>query len=63
MQQNLEQEATRLTGRRIDGAPVYAYVHSPDAPPVSMRRFSVAQLPVGDPADDHAHAHDFLVLA
>jgi AraC-like DNA-binding protein len=26
-------------------------------------RFSGAQMPVGEPADEHAHAHDFLVLA
>src|SRR5262249_27963323 len=28
-------ETTRLTGRRIDGAPVYEYVRTPEAPPVS----------------------------
>jgi AraC-like DNA-binding protein/quercetin dioxygenase-like cupin family protein len=56
-------EATRLTERRIDGVPVYTYVRHPDAPPVSVLRFSGADLPVGGPADDHAHAHDFLVLA
>jgi AraC-like DNA-binding protein/quercetin dioxygenase-like cupin family protein len=56
-------ETTRLTGRRIDGAPVYEYVRGPDTPAVSVLRFSGAELPVGDPADDHAHAHDFLVLA
>jgi AraC family transcriptional regulator, transcriptional activator of pobA len=56
-------DTTRLTGRRIDGAPVYEYVRHPDAPPVSVRRFSGAHPPAGDPDDDHAHAHDFLVLA
>jgi AraC-like DNA-binding protein/quercetin dioxygenase-like cupin family protein len=56
-------ETTRLIGRRIDGAPVYGYVRRPDAPLVSVVRFSGAELPVGDPADDHAHAHDFLLLA
>jgi AraC-like DNA-binding protein len=30
---------------------------------VSVLRFSGAELPVGDPLDEHAHAHDFLVLA
>ena len=56
-------ETTRLTGRRIDGAPVYEYVRTPEAPPVSVLRFAGAELPVGDRADEHAHAHDFLVLA
>jgi AraC-like DNA-binding protein/quercetin dioxygenase-like cupin family protein len=56
-------EATRLTGRRIDGAPVYEYVRTPGIPPVSVLRFSGAELPAGDLADEHAHAHDFLVLA
>ena len=56
-------EATRLTGRRIDGAPVYEYVRTPDAPPVSVLRFSFDQLPVGDELGNHAHAHEFLVLA
>jgi AraC-like DNA-binding protein/quercetin dioxygenase-like cupin family protein len=52
-----------LTGRRIDGAPVYEYVRTPGTPPVSVLRFSGAELPAGDLADEHAHAHDFLVLA
>lgn len=56
-------DATRLTGRRIGGAPVYEYVRAPGRPPVSVLRFSGSELPIGDPADDHAHAHDFLVLA
>jgi AraC family transcriptional activator of pobA len=56
-------ETTRVTGRQIDGAPVYAYVRSPQAPPVSVLRFSESQLPSGPAANDHAHAHDFLVLA
>lgn len=56
-------EATRLSGRRLEGAPVYEYVRTPGTPPVSVLRFSGAELPVGDPADEHAHAHDFLVLA
>jgi len=55
--------ATRLTGRRIGGAPVYEYVRSPAVPPVSVLRFSVGQLPAPHTGDDHAHAHDFLVLA
>jgi AraC family transcriptional regulator, transcriptional activator of pobA len=56
-------ETTRLTGRQIDGAPVYEYVRTPGAPPVSVRRFSADQLPVAHATRDHAHAHDFLVLA
>jgi AraC family transcriptional activator of pobA len=55
-------ETTRRTERLIDGVPVYAYVRRPDAPPVSVLRFSAAQLPAGRLADAHAHAHDFLVL-
>jgi AraC family transcriptional regulator, transcriptional activator of pobA len=56
-------ETTRLTGRRIDGAPVYEYVRTPGAPPVSVLRFSSAEFPVAHATRDHAHAHDFLVLA
>jgi quercetin dioxygenase-like cupin family protein len=56
-------ETTRLTERLIDGVPVYAYLRRPDAPPVSVLRFSAAQLPASRLGDDHAHAHDFLVLA
>jgi AraC family transcriptional activator of pobA len=56
-------ETTRLTGRRIDGAPVYAYVRSPDTPPVSVLRISGEELPFGEAASEHAHAHDFLVIA
>ena len=56
-------ETTRLTGRRIDGAPVYEYVRTPDTPPVSVLRFSSDQLSVANASGDHAHAHDFLVLA
>jgi AraC family transcriptional regulator, transcriptional activator of pobA len=53
----------RLTGRRIDGAPVYEYVRTPGTPPLSVQRFSTDQLPVAGQSGDHAHAHDFLVLA
>ena len=56
-------ETTRLTGRQIDGAPVYEYVRTPGAPPVSVLRFSSDRLPVAHANRDHAHAHDFLVLA
>jgi AraC family transcriptional regulator, transcriptional activator of pobA len=64
MQQSLVPTATiRLTGRRIDGAPVYEYVRAPAAPPVSVLHFSAGQLPAAQTSDDHAHAHDFLVLA
>src|SRR4051794_5426108 len=56
-------ETTRLTGRQIDGAPVYEYVRTPGAPPVSVLRFSSEEFPVAHVTRDHAHAHDFLVLA
>src|SRR5215208_2309461 len=56
-------ETTRLTGRQIDGAPVYEYVRTPGAPPVSVRRLCSDQLPVAHATRNHAHAHDFLVLA
>ena len=55
--------STRLTGRQLDGAPVYEYVRTPGAPPVSVLRFSSDQLPIAHATGDHAHAHDFLVLA
>lgn len=54
---------TRLTGRQIGGAPVYEYVRTPGVPPVSVARFSSDHLPVAQATVDHAHAHDFLVLA
>lgn len=64
MQRSLVPVATtRPSGRRIDGAPVYEYVQTPDAPPVSVLRFSFDQLTPGTGLADHAHAHDFLVLA
>jgi AraC family transcriptional activator of pobA len=53
-------ETTRLTGRRIGGAPVYEYVRAPGAPPVSVLRFDSERFPVAHARD---HAHDFLVLA
>jgi AraC-like DNA-binding protein/quercetin dioxygenase-like cupin family protein len=54
---------TRLTDRRIDGAPVYEYVRRASAPSVSVLRFSSDQLLVAPASSDHGHAHDFLVLA
>lgn len=62
MQRSLASRSTRLTGRLIDGAPVYEYVRTPGVPAVSVQRFRTDELPVGRPGD-HAHAHDFLVLA
>jgi AraC family transcriptional activator of pobA len=56
-------ETSRLSGRRSDGVPVYTYARRPDAPPVSVGRFSAADLLAAGAADVHAHAHDFLVLA
>ncbi len=55
--------ATQLSGRRVAGAPVYAYVRTPGAPPISVLRFSADRLSVAHETPDHAHAHDFLVLA
>src|ERR1700689_5267157 len=57
-------ETTRRTDRQIDGVPVYSYVRRPDAPPVSVLRFSAAGPPGAGPAHDPADApaHDFLVL-
>lgn len=63
MQRSLVPATARLTGRRIDGAPVYEYVQAPGAPPLSVQRFSATLLPDVGNDDDHAHAHDFLVLA
>jgi AraC-like DNA-binding protein/quercetin dioxygenase-like cupin family protein len=54
---------TRLKGRRADGAPVYTYEQLAGVPPVSVVRLVGPRLPPGHPARDHAHAHDFLVLA
>lgn len=62
LQRSLVPEAIRLTGRRIDGAPVYEYVQAPSAPPLSVLHFSTGQLPAAGRDGDHAHAHDFLVL-
>ena len=56
-------ETTRPTGRRIDGVPVYEYIRAPETPPVSVLRFRTDELPIGSAADEHAHAHEFLVLA
>jgi AraC family transcriptional regulator, transcriptional activator of pobA len=52
-----------LTGRKVDGAPVYEYRRIPGVPPVSVLRFSADQLTAAHDAGDHAHAHEFLVLA
>jgi AraC family transcriptional activator of pobA len=48
----------RITRHRVDGTPVYAYERRPGSPPVSVLRLVGPRLP----GDDHAHAHDFLVL-
>jgi quercetin dioxygenase-like cupin family protein len=55
-------DTVRVTERRIDGAPVYEFVRHPEAPPVSVMRFSAAELPAAAAAD-HVHAHDFLAVA
>ena len=54
---------TRLTGRTVDGAPVYEYLRTPGAPPVSVLRFSSEDVTAAHATGDHAHAHEFLVLA
>jgi AraC family transcriptional regulator, transcriptional activator of pobA len=53
----------RPAGRWVDGAPVYEFVRSPVAPPVSVLRFPAGELPEVHRRLDHAHVHDFLVLA
>lgn len=53
----------RLRTRRADGAPVYAYPRAPGVPAVSVARFTGGRLHTGEDLRDHAHAHDFLVLA
>lgn len=56
-------DSARLTGRHVGGAPVYSYVRLPDSPAVSVVRLGGPDWPVGAMEGDHAHAHDFLVLA
>jgi AraC-like DNA-binding protein/quercetin dioxygenase-like cupin family protein len=53
----------RPTGRRVGGAPVYEFVRSPAAPPVSVLRFPADELAEAHRGEQHAHVHDFLVLA
>lgn len=55
--------STRPTGRTVDGAPVYEYLRTPGAPPVSVLRFSSDEVAAAHATGDHAHAHEFLVLA
>ena len=52
------EHSSTVSGRRVRGAPVYAYERLPGLPPVSVLRLS------GRPAlpRHHAHAHDFLVV-
>lgn len=56
-------ETTKLTGRTVDGAPVYAYRRTPGTPPVSVLRFSADEVMAAHAVGDHAHAHEFLVIA
>jgi AraC family transcriptional regulator, transcriptional activator of pobA len=56
-------DATRLSGRRVDGTPVYSYARRPGAPAVSVVRLGGPDAPTAGAESDHAHAHDFLVLA
>jgi AraC family transcriptional activator of pobA len=55
--------STRPAGRTIQGAPVYEYLHIPGSPPVSLLRFGADDVAAARAGNDHAHAHDFLVLA
>src|ERR1700761_54856 len=54
---------TRPTGRRGDGPPVSEFIRSPAAPPVSVLRFPADERPEAHQPPEHAHVHDFLVLA
>jgi len=58
---------TVSTVRRLrapaDGPPVYTYQPVPGVPSITVLRFDGAHLPPGALAPDHAHSHDFLVLA
>ena len=53
--------STRTPESRAGGPPVYSYEWMPDVPPVGITRLDRASLDGVD--SDHAHAHDFLVLA
>jgi AraC-like DNA-binding protein len=53
----------RLRTRRTDGAPVYDYPRAPGVPAVSVGRLTGGRLHTGEALRDHAHAHDFMVLA
>jgi AraC-like DNA-binding protein len=51
-----------LSGRRVDGAPVYGYERVAGRPPVTVTRHDGTQGPVEGRLHG-AHAHDFLVLS
>ncbi len=53
---------TQLLCTQGAGPPIYTYDVAPGVPPVSTLRLGRALIPVGEPPQ-HAHAHDFLVLA
>jgi AraC-like DNA-binding protein/quercetin dioxygenase-like cupin family protein len=55
--------SARLKGRLAGGAPIYTYRRRPGLPPVSVARFRHGTIPSGGLPPDHAHTHDFLVLA
>ena len=54
---------TRPGRRQVRRVPVYSYERAPGAPAVQVVRLRCGQFPGGEPARDHTHAHDFLVLA
>ncbi|HEX4110887.1 MAG TPA: AraC family transcriptional regulator [Solirubrobacteraceae bacterium] len=63
-----DRDLTSITRRRprrpAERAPVYTYTRLPGRPAVSVARLVGSDWPVGVAGrEDHAHAHDFLVLA
>ena len=55
--------STLVRKRNGDTPPLYTYTVVPGVPPVSVLRFLGTELAAGEPLPDHAHMHDFLVLA
>lgn len=54
-------DTAKAVSRRVDGAPVYTYRPRPGAPAVSVVRVERGAL--GMASADHAHSHDFLLVA
>ncbi|MGK5110983.1 helix-turn-helix domain-containing protein [Geodermatophilus sp. CPCC 205506] len=51
-----------VTGRRVDGAPVYGYARTAGVPPVAVARFEGGHPGHSEGWPHQAHAHDFIVL-